>query len=151
IGRRQDVAAEDKALRREFVANRIRTDTGTVIAYQAAAAKAERQDVWHAEIGPHAADIDRYRRFARKTMQRHAYVRRGATDIHDHRFFGLREERCAAHGVGGSRCEGQNWIFLDMLGVHQSAVILTDVEWCMDVEPAQRLAKRLDNEARQLL
>ena len=59
IGRRQHLAAEDHRLLGQLVTHRIGTDAGTLVAHDAAAAEPEGQHVGHAEVGAHAADLDR--------------------------------------------------------------------------------------------
>ena len=69
---------------RQLVADAVRTDRRLVAADVGAAAEAEREDVRHAEVRPHAADVDRDRRLARKAVLQHADVGGRAADV-DHR------------------------------------------------------------------
>src|SRR3546814_3831568 len=87
-------------------ADRVRADTqlaildiGRFIArrvevYPCSAPQSDRQYVWHAEIGSHAADVDRQRGFTRETLCQHADVASGPADIHHD---GVFDPRSAAH------------------------------------------------------
>src|SRR3546814_1888077 len=80
-----DVCASDLRVRSDtqlaildigrFIARRVEE-------YPCSAPQSDRQYVWHAEIGSHAADVDRQRGFTRETLCQHADVASGPADIH---------------------------------------------------------------------
>ena len=71
------------------------TDRRLVAADEGAAAETEREDVRHAEVRPHAADVDRHGRLARKAVLQYAYIGCGAADVDDRTVF-AGPERSAA-------------------------------------------------------
>src|SRR3546814_6890995 len=85
----QRPSPEQAGLASDMKADRVRADTqlaildiGRFIArrvevYPCSAPQSDRQYVWHAEIGSHAADVDRQRGFTRETLCQHADVASG--------------------------------------------------------------------------
>ena len=150
VGRRELAAAEHERLARDPVADGTRPDADLAAFRddQAAAAEADGDQVRHAEVRAHAADVDRDRRFARGAVDERADVGRRAADVHDQRLGGAGEVARAAHAVGRARGEGQHGIARDHVRVEQRAVVLAHIERSAQAEVGQRPPEGFDDPPR---
>src|SRR3546814_4749027 len=87
----------------DFIARRVEV-------YPCSAPQSDRQYVWHAEIGSHAADVDRQRGFTRETLCQHADVASGPADIHHDGVFDPGQQGGTAHAVGGAGADGEHGV-----------------------------------------
>ena len=76
---------------------------------------------------------------------KHPHVGRGAADVGDDGVLQPRKGGGPPHAVRGAGSEGEHGVFLGVVGVHQGAVVLADVEGRADSERGQRVSERPDN------
>ena len=96
-------------------------------AHDRAAAEANRNNVRHAEVRAHAANLHGKHALAREAVRQNAQVGGGTAHVDDHSVFQARQKRRAANGVRGAARNGENRVAHGVFGTHERAVVLAQV------------------------
>jgi hypothetical protein len=150
VRQRGRVPAEDQRLALQQVANAARAEANavTISGNHRAAAKGDRDQVRHPEVGADASDLDSIGGFAGKPVDQHADVRGGAADV-DHQ--GIRapgEESGAADAVGGAAADREHRVPQRLVEAHQRAVVLREERYRPQVVRGERVLHRAAHVAR---
>ena len=145
-------ATEDERLRRQPVPHRLRADPdlAAVLRHPRSTPEGTDQQIGHAEVRPHPADVALDEGLARESPRQHPDVRGGPADVDHERIVEPREETGAPHAVGGAGGERQHGIAGDERVAHQRAVVLADEERRLDAERRQRGAEGVHHPTRQV-
>jgi hypothetical protein len=108
IRQRGGRATEQQRLLDDAMADRVRQWHAAPDVDERAAAHAQAQDVGHAEVGAHPADLARQRRLAGEPAGQNTEVAGGAADVHDDRGVGAGEPGGAADRVRGPGADGEH-------------------------------------------
>ena len=145
-------AAEDDRFRRQAVADRLGADVdfAAVAGHTRSAPERAHQQVGHAEVRAHPADVALDERLARESPGEDADVRGGTADVDHQRIFETGQEAGAPHAVGGPGGERQHRVAGDERVAHQRAVVLADEEGGVYVERCECGAEGVDHAAREV-
>ena len=98
-----------------------------MLANDGAAAQADGNDVGHAEVGAHAADGHGNAALAREAGLQNAQVGGGAAHVNDDGVVHAAQVACAANGVRGAACDGENRVTASVIDGHERAVVLGQI------------------------
>ena len=127
------------------MAHGTRPDALPIRADEAAAAEADGQNIGHAEIGAHAADINHRIRLPGETATQHADIRSRSADIDHDGLIKAGEPASPAQGIGGAGGESQRRKAAGEIRIHQRAVVLADIEPAVQATFPDRPDERVDH------
>ena len=102
------------------------------------AAQGDGDKVRHAEVGPHAADLDRDRGLAGKPVDEDADVGRCAADVNHGAVSDAGKESRTPDRVRWAARDGQDWVAHGVVEGHERPVVLAEEEPRIDSMLAQR-------------